>query len=426
MLESLFRDYFGNREGSKIALPEPPDLSEDPSVYASIIRHYPMSKQERLITLLALAPHIRPWVLDIFFTKNGNFDRPFTEFGGIKGIQHGGFLPSGETVAFLLSGKNPNARMGLLELFGPNHFFAAHKILHIESSRDTEPFLSGALTLSYEYLSYFTVGEEFKPTFSSKFPAQVLNTPLEWEDLILDEHIVEEIEEILTWLKHSEQIMEGWGLKNRIKPGYRSLFYGPPGTGKTLAATLLGKVTGRDVYRVDLSKVVSKYIGETEKNMAQIFDLAENKSWILFFDEADALFGKRTATSDAKDRYANQEVAYLLQRIEDFAGVIVLASNLKSNLDEAFARRFQSMIHFPVPSHRQRLRLWENAFEGTPLSNTVDLEKISEDYELTGGAIINILRNCTLSILRRNEKEIQTWDIIEGIRREFAKEGKMV
>ncbi len=117
--------------------------------------------------------------------------------------------------------------------------------------------------------------------------------------------------------------------------------------GKSLTASLLGKSANMDVYRIDLSKVVSKYIGETEKNLSNIFDMAENKDWILFFDEADALFGKRTSASDSKDRYANQEVADLLQRIEDFPGIVILATNLKSNLDEAFARRFQSMIYFP-------------------------------------------------------------------------------
>ena len=131
-------------------------------------------------------------------------------------------------------------------------------------------------------------------------------------------------------------------MRKRVKPGYRALFHGPPGTGKTLTATLLGKHTGRPVFRIDLSRVVSKYIGETEKNLSRLFDKAEHKDWILFFDEADALFGKRTEIRDAHDKYANQEVAYLLQRIESYAGLVILATNQRGNIDEAFLRRFQA------------------------------------------------------------------------------------
>src|SRR5690606_11585436 len=131
---------------------------------------------------------------------------------------------------------------------------------------------------------------------------------------------------------------DAWDMRQLIKPGYRTLFYGPPGTGKTLTAMLLGKEFQRNVFRIDLSQVVSKYIGETEKNLEKIFQRAANKEWILFFDEADALFGKRTSVKDAHDRYANQEVSYLLQRVEDFPGLVILASNYKNNIDKAFVR----------------------------------------------------------------------------------------
>ena len=146
-----------------------------------------------------------------------------------------------------------------------------------------------------------------------------------WDDLVLDDLVHEQVQEINTWLEHGATLMSDWGLYRKIKPGYRSLFYGPPGTGKTLTASLLGKTSGRDVYRIDLSMVVSKYIGETEKNLSKIFDTAENKNWILFFDEADSLFGKRTATNSSNDRHANQQTAHLLQRVEDFPGVVILA-----------------------------------------------------------------------------------------------------
>lgn len=406
---------------------EPPDISEDESPYAKIIQHYNMSNMERMVVILALIAHVCPQLLDVFFTKNEMYSRGFSEFGGLKGNYHSGFLPTGETAAFLIAGTNLSLRFKLMSLFDPDHFFARDNILKIEKEKSNEPQLSGQLVLGSEYLSFMTIGQPYKPTFSSEFPAKRITTGLEWDDLILDQAIMEEVFEIIHWIEHHKTVLFKWNFHKVIKPGYRSLFYGPPGTGKTLTASLLGKTTGLDVYRVDLSKIVSKYIGETEKNMANIFDQAENKNWILFFDEADALFGKRTQTSDSKDRHANQEVAYLLQRVEDFPGVVILATNLRSNMDEAFARRFQSMIYFPMPGPRQRLKLWHAAFRAPlQLDAAIKMEDIAEKYEMAGGAIINVLNYCALNAARRGDTTIFFHDILEGIRKEFRKEGKTV
>ena len=181
-----------------------------------------------------------------------------------------------------------------------------------------------------------------------------------------------------------------------------------------------------DVYRIDLSMLVSKYIGETEKNLSNVFDQAENKRWILFFDEADSLFGKRTQTSNANDRFANQETSYLLQRIEDFPGVVILATNLKTNMDDAFSRRFQSVIHFPMPDVEQRLHLWQKMLPNhATVSEDVDIQKISEKYEISGGAIINVIRYCSLRFLSRNLKQINSVVLLDGIKKEIEKEGKI-
>ncbi|MCA9542647.1 MAG: ATP-binding protein, partial [Myxococcales bacterium] len=187
------------------------------------------------------------------------------------------------------------------------------------------------------------------PAFGADFPARHIETELDWDSLVLHPGTRAQVDEIETWLQHGPTLLYEWGMAARLRPGYRSLFYGPPGTGKTMTACLLGKATDRPVFKVDLSLVVSKYIGETEKNLARVFDQAQYKGWILFFDEADALFGKRSETRDAHDRYANQEVSFLLQRIETFDGVAILASNQKETLDQAFTRRFESMFDFPLP-----------------------------------------------------------------------------
>lgn len=405
----------------------PPDITNDASLYAGLLKQYRMSFEERFILALALIPHLRPEMLDMLFLKNPATDRVYTELGGQKATAHSGYLPTGETAVFLLAGSDLNQRIRLMELFEEEHYFYRHNILRLQPAPYNEPRLSGLLTLSAEYLALLTTGKPFRPEYSGSFPAKRITTSLNWEDLVVADDILDELDEIRIWLQHGPTLLNDWGWEGKVKPGFRVLFAGPPGTGKTLTASLLGKTAGMDVYRVDLSMVVSKYIGETEKNLAGIFDMAEHKHWILFFDEADALFGKRTNTSDAHDRHANQEVSFLLQRIEDFPGLVILATNFKSNIDEAFARRFQLSVNFQKPEYDQRLRLWKNAF--TPpceLAEEVNLEKLAYEYELTGAAIMNVLRYSSLMALEKNTRIITLPDILRGIRKEMQKEGKNV
>ena len=168
-----------------------------------------------------------------------------------------------------------------------------------------------------------------------------VTTDQSWDDLVLAEDTVKQVEQIKNWLRQSLT-------EKKLTKGYRSLFLGPQGSDKKLTAALIGKEFDKPVYQIDLSNVVSKYIGEMEKNLEIIFDRAEGKEWILFFDEADALFGKRTDVKDAHDKYSNPEVSYLLQRIEDYNGLVILATNMKNNIDAAFTRRFNSVIHFSL------------------------------------------------------------------------------
>jgi hypothetical protein len=406
-----------------------PVIVGDTSTFSQIVNHYQMDLTERLILLLALAPHVQPHLLDVFFKKNADYDRLFTEFGGVKGQNHNGFIPTGETVAFILAPNDFYQRFILFDIFSADHFFSKFNILKLENQHPGEPLLSGTLRISTEYLSLFTTGESKRPDYSTTFPAKRITTLLSWDDLVLEDETLKEVQEIQDWITYGSILINDWKMNKKIKPGFRALFYGPPGTGKTLTASLLGKATGLDVYRIDLSMVVSKYIGETEKNMANIFDQAENKNWILFFDEADALFGKRTQTSSSNDRHANQEVSYLLQRVEDFPGVVVLATNIKANLDEAFNRRFQSMIYFAIPGPVQRKLLWKKAFSDKTVCEPKleqKLDEIAAKYEIAGGAIINVVRYSSLMALKRGNNVIVYEDVLTGIRREYHKEGKTV
>ncbi|MFT4925244.1 MAG: SpoVK/Ycf46/Vps4 family AAA+-type ATPase [Phenylobacterium sp.] len=414
----------------------PPDLTAHDSPYAALVRLHGLNFDERVALTLAVIPHVKPQALDIFFSRNGNFDRIYTEFGGVRDNRHSGFLPTCETLAFVLAGDDLAKRFEINKLFDDQHIFALKGILTLTHQSQNQPFFSGALQISAEYLNKFTTALCEKIDYSSRFPAKLITTKLSWQDLVLAPEVMDEIDKINTWIKHSGQIMQKWGLEKSLKPGYRSLFYGPPGTGKTLTATLIGAELGRDVYRIDLSSMVSKYIGETEKNLANLFDQAQNKSWILFFDEADALFGTRSGGSSANDRHANQQIAYLLQRIEDFPGTVILATNLRANIDPAFSRRFQSLVYFPMPDAEQRLQLWqkilngevENNVEGNgknrQLADEQVLADIAEQYELAGGAITNVVRYAAICAIQADSETISYQDLRKGIGKELRKEGR--
>ena len=405
----------------------PPPLGDGESAYSRVLRDLGLSPAERLILVLAYAPHVCPSALDPFLIQNQSLNRRFTEFGGLSGLSHGGFLPTGETAMFLLAGGDLAARLRRLPLLCPEHHLWRRGVLVSARRHADEPALAAGLCLSPEYLERLTTGRDYHPPLSAEFPAERISTRHTWEDLVLDPATRQEVNDIVTWMKHERELLLDWGLARQIGPGYRCLFHGPPGTGKTMTACLLGQATGRPVYRIDLSKVISKYIGETEKNLASLFDRAQDRSWILFFDEADSLFGKRTETRNANDRAANQQISYLLQRIEAFPGVVILASNLRSHLDEAFSRRFQSVVLFRMPSAEQRLRLWEGSFQGRSfrLAPDVDLARLARDHELSGGSVINVLRHACLRAVVRSPQEIRAEDLIAGVRRELHKEGKL-
>jgi hypothetical protein len=351
--------------------------------YANFVQEQNLSVEERLLLILALAPHIRPAFLDEIIAANVSQSGDFPQIGGARGKHFRGFIPTGETFLFLLAGTNALARIEAKKWLHSDTLLYKMKVIYLESVPAGEPISSGKITV--------------------------------------------DAGEIEIWVRHHNTLLNEWGMSKRLNPGFKALFHGPPGTGKTLTATLLGKYTGKEVFRIDLSLVVSKFIGETEKNLATLFDKAENKDWILFFDEADALFSKRTNVRDAHDKYANQEVSYLLQRLELFSGLVILASNFKTNIDDAFSRRFQSVIYFPMPKARERLELWQNAFpEQVEMSDDLSLAQLAEQYELSGANIMNIVQYACLKCLERGDHVIMPADVEGGIRKEFAKEGKLI
>ena len=419
-IQTRIERYFN--PDSKRKIPTPIDLED--SFYGRFIYENELSFEERVVLALVLAVEVAPDILDVFLTKNKLYDTPFTEFGGERG--DGGFVPTVQTALFLLAGDNKVEYIKALKFFEPQAKLFSSNILEFENFDSSKSLIRNKLSLSKNTLHLLLYAEALPQQYSLNFPATLQTTNYEWEDLVLPEYTMEHLKELDMWLKHSKTLLEDWHMSKSISQGYKALFYGSSGTGKTLTASLLGKKFNKAVYRIDLSQVVSKYIGETEKNLEKVFKIAEKEDWILFFDEADSLFGKRTQVSSSNDKYANQETAYLLQRIEECPNLIILATNLKDNFDDAFLRRFQSIIYFPLPDEEERLRLWKNGFSKEADLKNLDLEYLASRYELSGANIINVIRMASLIAIDNGTNEIKQEDVIMGIRREKYKEGKII
>ncbi len=248
-----------------------------------------------------------------------------------------------------------------------------------------------------------------------------------WVDLVLPERQLELLQSISSYLRHRDRVLSDWGYEKSVAKtqGLKVLFAGESGTGKTMAAQVLAAELGLELFRVDLATIVSKYIGETEKNLDRIFSAADGSNAILFFDEADALFGKRSEVSDSHDRYANIEVAYLLQKMEQYAGAVILATNFRRNIDDAFVRRLDFVIDFPFPEVEDRKRIWRLLLPAeAPFAEDIDIDFLATRFKLSGGAI----RNCSLSAAFQGAEQgdtIEMRHLVRAVAQEYGKQGRL-
>ncbi|MBW5282015.1 ATP-binding protein [Burkholderia gladioli] len=257
--------------------------------------------------------------------------------------------------------------------------------------------------------------------------AQEVRTRYRFDDIVLPDETRDWLLEVLHYARNRHQVVEGWGFdaKHLASRNLSVLFHGPSGTGKTMAASIIANELNLGLFRIDLASIVSKYIGETEKQLAQLFDQAEAMNVVLFFDEAEGLFAKRTDTRDAHDRYANLQTGYLLQRIETYQGIVILSTNLLQNIDKAFLRRFRFIVEYPFPSEAQRLALWRNAFPAaTPLGDDLDFALLAERAPLSGGNINNIAIGA--AFLAAAQGAAVGWrHLLQATEREYRKLGKV-
>ncbi|HRW62183.1 MAG TPA: ATP-binding protein [Bacteroidales bacterium] len=395
------------------------------SLFQDIVKELNLSGEEQLIVLLSLAPYFIPEFINSITQINDNKAGRDLFFN--KSLINKSIYPSIETAISLLGGSDIECRQKYFHHFGINSKLFKEDLIAQPSPPHGEPFTRSTLAPGHGFLNNMIMGENKGPEFSHDFPATLITSDYSWDELILDYDTRSQLQEVKEWIDYEDKCREKGIQLEKFKGGYKCLFFGPPGTGKTLAASLIGKLTHKKVYRIDLSAVVSKYIGETEKNLSKIFDRASHGNWILFFDEADALFGKRGTTQNAHDRYANQEVSYLLQRFENYEGVSILASNFKDNIDVAFYRRFHSIVRFKNPEFDERMKLWEiHLPKGFTFAPDVDLPEIARSVKINGAGIYNVMRRSCMKAVLNNTNIIQGQDMLDSVKMEFSKENKLI
>lgn len=257
--------------------------------------------------------------------------------------------------------------------------------------------------------------------------AQKIDCKYRWDDIVLPDEQLGRLGEILDYIKYQYVVFDTWGFDKKLSygKGLTVLFSGASGTGKTMSAEIIATESNLDLYKIDLSNVVSKYIGETEKNLNHIFTEAQTSNAILFFDEADALFGKRSDVKDAHDRYSNIETGYLLQKMEEYEGAVILATNLRNNLDDAFIRRLKYTIDYPFPEKEDRLCIWKKIFPAeTPVDTQVDYDFLAGNFSFTGGNIKNIALTASF-YAAAGSRQVTMKDIILACKREYQKMGRL-
>lgn len=388
------------------------------TAYGNFIKQHQLDSYARLALALTIAPQLRPHALDIFFSKNSIYDRSFTEFGGITANHYAGFLPTVQTLNFLFTVKDPLLFEKVNVLLTTSHVLQKERVVIIGETVNSLPKLSASISIHQNWFDHFVTGENLAITIDNQFGGFITSN-LAWDDLVLAPQTLAQISEITSWSKYQNTLMQEWGLNQKLKPGYRVLFYGEPGTGKTLTTTLIGKALGKFVFRIDFVALVSSFIDKTEKNLAQIFKTANDRDWILYVDDADALFDNSNDNRSTIDHHNKVVRVKFLEYASDFAGLIIFSTTFSTKSNKCFASLFQNVIYFPMPDVAQRLRLWQNAFSGKiSLAPDVNLTVIAENYPLSAGAIANVLRYCAIDTLQKNEILITENDLVKGVERE--------
>jgi hypothetical protein len=404
--------------GIAISAPLPaPVCDSQNSHYAKLIRQHDLSVAERVVLALSIVPHLRPELLDKFAASKQLMIASKVH----RSKEDISLLPTAQTALFLIDVEDESERFDHLQIFETEHIFYRDSVIQLGAVSAGASPLDGILILNPHFRDLLIHDRVRPPRFSTEFPAHLLTTTLDWDDLILMPSTLETLSDVKITLKQADKLRDEWNMGKIIRPGCRILLYGDSGQGKTLTASLLGKYLDRQVYRVDIAGSVSKYVGETNQRLEALFNTAENKNWILFFDEGDALLGQRQQAGgqSTSSHYANQEVAYLLQRIETFNGIIIVATNLRSNIDYAFQRRFDAAAQFKAldPAHQQKvwMRFWPSQYIERPSEH--ELMQITQRHTLSPASIVNVIRRIAAHVAERNVNTLP-----EGMLQKFVQD----
>ncbi len=373
------------------------------SSYGATIKKYSLQELDRVILALGIASSHFPLLLKPFIRREEQNSSLAMDIGGQYDRAKRIFSPTFQTALFLLAGSDMSLWSHYSVQLTHGSSLLEHDIIY---NQDVNDAIQGKIALDSAFLNYFLTGIIPRLDHGDYFPGSLYESTLSMNDIILEDSVknsITSIDAYVTALKNGFFEKES----HQFNPGFIALFYGPPGTGKTMLAGILANTYNMPMYHVDLSRVVSKYIGETEKNLERIFKRLQGKNCVLFFDEADALFGKRSDVKDAHDRYANQEVSYLLQRIEKFDGLTILASNYENNMDDAFKRRMDIAVQVIRPKEVQREALWKKYLpENLQFENDKLLKNLVDNYAYTGANIRNVMKSVAIALYNKNENVI--------------------
>jgi len=384
---------------------------DQPNTYHTILQNF--TQEERIVILVLLINQVYPTLWNAFGEAFEKYMLEPTklEHLGLSQLTGTSYLQATfGTLLFLLGGVKAQEQTKVWKLFTPEAPLNASGILEWPST-EFIPSLNTIPRLSSSAFYQLTTNQSLQPQYSPNFPATELTTAKTWDDLILGERTSMLVDQARKWVRHYTQVSEQPGVHQG--QGYRLLMSGSSGTGKTMTAALLGAEAGKPVYRIDISNIVDKYVGETSKKLRRIFEVAEAQDWILFFDEGDALFGKRTTDGQSSnERYANQEVSYLLYKLEEYQGMIFLATNQRSAIDSAFTRRFDSLIRFDNPNKYTLQKLWKHFFEKPgylaldPAITQADWRELAENAKVSAAWIEKFYAYCVMQATHAGDNYI--------------------
>ena len=395
------------------------------SFFNQLLERYEFSDEDAVFLTLSLAASFAPELLNQLI--EASFNTKWTAYTGgffLKGSSV--FCPTVRTAIFLLAGKDMEKRVKYATYYHSKHRIFTSGILRAEMPHPTATFLDYQLIFNDQFLGTILKGEEPILDREHNFPVRKNNTTHQFSDVILKNSTLAELAKLR---KFAGNMKELWRINtaSKIRNNFIGIFSGDPGTGKSYAAEAIGNDLGLPVYKVNFAQMVSKYIGETEKNLEKVFDRFDKQGCILFFDEAESIFSKRSEVKDSHDQHANNLQSYLLQKVEEFSGIIILATNvhnLSQYFDKAFQRRFRLIVDFEFPDYLERRKLWERALfepysfeEGLP-------ERLAKNYQLSGGSIYNVVSDAVIEALEQNVTRINFEMLEEALKDEFKKTGR--